>query len=852
MSSITSSKKEIIDFLWEWADTKGEWAHLLIDSIIKRESELDKQSRQLIFDHFLDSLRTTKQLPPLNLKKPQYTPSAKRVYIKTLRDVEGVNKLAKNQELGFSKNITTIYGENGSGKTGYGRILKSLGFSYDPNNTIYHNILSTPIPKAAKIDFESNGQVETFTWTGSNNHPELSKVSVFNSSCVQYSLVDRQLIVSPIGFHLFKLVTTELEELGILLDTKIKQHPIDIPWIDLLHPSTAQRQFIATLGKNATEQQLLQVAKFEESQEKELQSKEKELTDLNPTLLNIQLENLKRQIDELEKIKSSIKTVETALSDSRIESLKKVNTKIENLRAANQDSLKDIAEKNGIAFYDRKEFVDFIEAAERYIKILNKKNYPQPNDVCIYCKQELDNNAQELLRYYTKLLNDTTQENLKNAESEKRKIISELSSIKYHISLNNPIFGTTSAGEIIHPDEVTSYNDEIKFIIESITTKEITSAYKISFNFQIVLMTIENKLKSTQEIEKLKRESLEQISIKESMIKKSIEELKDRKLLSGRIDEIKNTIKNHKVVSLLRSKASEFNTASISKKTSEAREELIRQNFETTFHNELKSLRKSYIKVDLNFATTRGISKVTQKINNFSLTDILSEGEQKAIALAEFLTELQLDIVNAPVIFDDPVNSLDHKIIDEVAKRLIALSKTRQVIIFTHSILLLNSFIQQSKQDHHKQAGVSFAFHSVKSNFGETGIVGEVEEVNSHGYYKEKLNKVILTPRSGQDESKLAAEGYGHLRSIIEIMIEEAVFQGTIKRYAKGVAFPSLMRVKGDKLDQYKGVLNDIYEKCCVSIDGHSSPEEVHNTPTLAELKSDWGTVSDLRKQFNA
>jgi len=71
---------------------------------------------------------------------------------------------------------------------------------------------------------------------------------------------------------------------------------------------------------------------------------------------------------------------------------------------------------------------------------------------------------------------------------------------------------------------------------------------------------------------------------------------------------------------------------------------------------------------------------------SYYLSDILSEGEQKAIALAEFLTELQLDLGRSPVIFDDPVNSLDHRMIDEVAKRLIRLSKTRQLSILTDSI----------------------------------------------------------------------------------------------------------------------------------------------------------------------
>src|SRR6185437_12186965 len=114
------------------------------------------------------------------------------------------------------------------------------------------------------------------------------------------------------------------------------------------------------------------------------------------------------------------------------------------------------------------------------------------------------------------------------------------------------------------------------------------------------------------------------------------------------------------------------------------------------------------------------------------------EGEQKAIALAEFLTELQLDPVRAPVIFDDPVNSLDHRITDEVAKRLIRLSKTRQTIVFTHSILLLNSLLQQRDLETTKQEGVHFTFYSVKNGVDETGILGGVEEINSFSFYSGK------------------------------------------------------------------------------------------------------------------
>lgn len=89
-------------------------------------------------------------------------------------------------------------------------------------------------------------------------------------------------------------------------------------------------------------------------------------------------------------------------------------------------------------------------------------------------------------------------------------------------------------------------------------------------------------------------------------------------------------------------------------------------------------------------------------------------------------------------------------------------------------------------------------------------------------------------------EEKLAAEGYGHLRSAIENCVEEDILKRTIKRYRKGVACPALLRIEGTKIDALKGDLNHLYEKCCTSIDGHNSPTEIHVTPTIDALKIDY------------
>ena len=43
---------------------------------------------------------------------------------------------------------------------------------------------------------------------------------------------------------------------------------------------------------------------------------------------------------------------------------------------------------------------------------------------------------------------------------------------------------------------------------------------------------------------------------------------------------------------------------------------------------------------------------------------------------------------------------------------------------------------------------------------------------------------------------------------------------------------------------------NNIYEKCCVSIDGHSSPSLIHNTPSIEVLREDYTQFKSIRSNF--
>lgn len=48
----TKTKKEILDYLWEWAANDKEWGKLLVKRIVDQEANLSKEEIENVYNHF--------------------------------------------------------------------------------------------------------------------------------------------------------------------------------------------------------------------------------------------------------------------------------------------------------------------------------------------------------------------------------------------------------------------------------------------------------------------------------------------------------------------------------------------------------------------------------------------------------------------------------------------------------------------------------------------------------------------------------------------------------------------------------------------------------------------------------
>ncbi len=101
------------------------------------------------------------------------------------------------------------------------------------------------------------------------------------------------------------------------------------------------------------------------------------------------------------------------------------------------------------------------------------------------------------------------------------------------------------------------------------------------------------------------------------------------------------------------------NLTGVLRSAKEASEQLLNKDFEKRFEDECKLLRAP--NVTLNFPGRQGQVTRRKLVASYKPSQVLSEGEQKALALADFLAEVTSVPASSPVVFDDPITSMDHR-----------------------------------------------------------------------------------------------------------------------------------------------------------------------------------------------
>lgn len=173
--------------LAQWANDKDEWVRFIVGEIIKSGAPLPGAEIDGAYELFrqekgLDG-RALTAVGPLAVDGVA-DETAPPLAIVRLSEVQGVNALVADAVIEPHAGLTIIYGENGTGKTGYARIFKALAKSRTDGDILGDITAESAQSPSAKIAYTLADDEDEFRWAGEHGVSPFTRMSIFDSPSV--------------------------------------------------------------------------------------------------------------------------------------------------------------------------------------------------------------------------------------------------------------------------------------------------------------------------------------------------------------------------------------------------------------------------------------------------------------------------------------------------------------------------------------------------------------------------------------------------------------------------------------------------------------------------------------------
>lgn len=736
-----------------------------------------------------------------------------------LENVEGVNALLEEQTIEFNPNLTIIYGTNGSGKSGYVRLFKQVFYSKAPEEILPNVRVSNSKPINAKFTFTSNNTDIPLLYADKDK-AEFEQFSVFDGKGLLQQLAEKnEFDFRPAGLRFFSDYTEAIKRVEQKLNTEIQNKQSENDFGLWFEGESEIKNVVQNLSINTTIEDFQKYIPFSNEDKVEKEQIQKQYDELLLTL-----KGKDKEISNLENVKKLLggnkKAIESINKYFTADYLAKITNEITD--CINKEAL---AKEEGIENFstDRikgigtKEWKSFIVSAEAFAKSQKSDgtNYPE------LCQQQLSEEARKLIGNYWIFVKSVAEENARKAQETLNKEKLAFEKLNFDLFHDENILTMWLSEK--YPKVLEAFKQKLTEqkilsinIINDIRNKTANNRTELKINiseYGIIEQSIDDSIITLKGDEQY--EAVEKLAKAKTL-------LEHKEKFNMHILKLENYVNNL----IWNNKAGKANFAK--RKITDTEKSLsdiyFNQKYIDAFNDECRKLNGNF-GIDVNHKGSAGKSYRQLKLMGRTPNSILSEGEQKVIALADFIAEMQLSEVNRGIIFDDPVTSLDDFRKSEIAKRLVQESCYKQTIIFTHDLVFVSALIGNCSD-----LKVKFTCHWVENRDGKPG---QVWLNNSPSYEKEYRNAEPAKKyyaEAKKDECPpaqrefLLKSGFTALRTCYEVLVINDLFKNVVQRFNERVSIDSLSNVYFDT--ELIAELQDSFDQCCRYMEGHTHSDK--------------------------
>lgn len=737
------------------------------------------------------------------------TPPApgQKIILKAVRGATNVNALKADQRLVIGGNLTIIYGENASGKSGYARVMKKA-FRARVVDSVLPNVYSvTPSksPPSAVFEIEEHGAVRDELWTdGVPSADCLGRFAVFDAKCARvYVSEQNQLNFVPYGFDIFEGlagVTVEIKQRFQSLAASTAPKPDAMrPLID----ETSTGRIVNAITARSTEVEIISKANWSENDSLALTAMESEVARLKAGSAQALRDGLAGRRRQIAAIHSAVSLVAQAVSDSRLEEIKTKVRELATFEVAVATAAKATFGSLDLPGVGGDVWRELLLAAATFSTKVAYPEQPFPATAleakCVLCLQPLDENARNRLDRFWRFIQDNVSNKRDTAKRAVRLELEALQRLPRSLPPEIAMLEETlrSTGSTTFEPTRTFY-DSMGTRIQAVEASIASNTWG----------TIPAMPPSSVEVCDTELSAIDQafrgivddetVSKAIASLTGEIAELNARRRLHENLSHVLDHLTALKLSTSAATAASKIATNTITIKAAELQTKFVTNAFKKQVQAELKPIGLARVRAGIDKKADKG--KVFHKVTVDGVTtaapeSVFSEGERTAISLACFLAELSASDDNCGIIFDDPVSSLDHRVRESIVSRLVSEAAKRQVIIFTHDLVFYRELAASAERQQ-----VHWVFQKVEAIGDKTGILSDIPPWPALKITQRitRLDAVLRAAKVAEEEANpeeyrsAFRDFYALLRSTWERSVEELLFNQVVQRLEKEVKTLSL------------------------------------------------------------
>jgi energy-coupling factor transporter ATP-binding protein EcfA2 len=807
------------------------------------------------------------------LAKPEFAPvvfnrdeGGTRTAICGLQSPSGIGALSPTAQLDFAEaNLVIVYGQNGSGKSSYARILKHAT-GRRPQKPILSNVFN---PSSAAMACgirvrNGDGSEELHTWTpDSDPHEALRGVHIFDSDVAHLYL--QQAMEASYEPRALRFIS-QLVDIATAVSDELKRRIADqtqpAPQPPQHLAATKLAEWLRNLKLNITAEQLNQKLAWTEADSARKANLEDALRQPNPAE---HLAKVKQDLLTLERLQVTHAATLKSFSDDAIRAIAAARTGAVDARQAVEDLAKVAFAATSLSGVGERSWRAMWDAARDYT---TKFAYPTcefphvgPGAKCPLCQQPLDAVAAARLTSFDAFVKNQLEAKAKLAEGQLQALVAAVPVLPSSADWQAR-YSATGASEALLQGAYAALSARHRAVSVAVAGSEIAPA-----DLSELSATIGQRL----ETKKSEFAALEAAAAPDQrpVLTAELNELKTKEWASGNLAGFEAQLARMATLCDLEAAKKLCSTTALTKTKGELAEVEVEKGYVERFKAELAKLGGGRLKV-LPDVKQRKKGKVLFHLKldgankGTNAADVLSEGEARIVALATFLADLTVSSSRSPFIFDDPISSLDQEFEERVVARLVELAQTRQVVVFTHRLSFLGAVREAAKKP--KESGLVakgtpqtvYREIALRSLEGVVGLATEtnVLESNVDKALNGLLNERVARARKEFDSGDLI--GYqstikaicSDFRILVERSVEEQLLGAVVLRFRREVQtknkLASLALIELEDCILLDRLMTDY------SCFEHSQPREIgQRPPDLGTLSTDISALKEWLGRFD-